>query len=73
MVYPNPNNGSFVISSKNLNNSGKLKLEIVNIVGQIVYSNDLQVTGASLNETIELNDCSMGVYIIKLSIGNSSF
>lgn len=71
-VYPNPNSGSFVITSSNLNNTGKLNIEIFNIVGQAVYHEAIQVNSTTLNKEVILGNCVTGVYVVKLYSGNNS-
>jgi hypothetical protein len=63
-VYPNPTDGRFnmVLSGYN----GTIQMDIVDIAGQIVHSEEITVNG-SLSRQFELNNLSNGVYYIKLS------
>ncbi len=60
-LYPNPNNGSFTLSSQN-----KLtgKIEIMNIVGQVVYTTD---DNRNINLPVGLTN---GTYLLKAHQGN---
>jgi hypothetical protein len=55
-VYPNPNNGSFTVSS-DIN----LKLNLVNELGQVIRSLDLNATN---NYKADISDLSGGIYFI---------
>jgi hypothetical protein len=58
-IYPNPNNGNFVISSS----SDIYDLKAIDMLGQIVYEAKLQ----SLNTTLTLNNA--GIYFITITAG----
>ncbi len=66
-VFPNPNNGLFNISFDSSLNIGS-KIEIINSVGQIVYSdvNYDNSYSVSYNKTIDLTSFSKGVYLINI-------
>jgi hypothetical protein len=55
-VYPNPNNGSFSISSEE-----NLKLNLVNELGQVIRTIELK---ASNNYKVDISDLSGGIYFI---------
>jgi hypothetical protein len=71
-IYPNPNNGSFVIASDNLMNSGTLRIDVTNVIGQVIFTKSINVNGSSISEEIKLANSSAGIYIINLSSGNNS-
>jgi hypothetical protein len=58
-IYPNPNNGSFEIKMSNI--SDKVEIEILDINGKIIYKN----TSSNKNQTINIENISSGVYILK--------
>jgi uncharacterized repeat protein (TIGR03803 family) len=62
-VYPNPNNGVFSIQSSA--NLGRSSIEIYNILGQLVYSNILNLSKGSDVE-INLNDKPAGIYFYRV-------
>lgn len=61
-LYPNPNDGSFSISGKEL--SEYSSYEVVNSVGVVAYKENLMVMHNSA--TITTNDLPAGVYILRL-------
>lgn len=63
-VYPNPNNGEFTIQSEN-----DLTVKIVNQLGQVVYSDVLNVEN---NKKININSLSVGLYYVVCSDGHSN-
>jgi hypothetical protein len=63
-LYPNPTqDGHFSIKTPNL--SGEVNLEIVNLLGQQVYNNDINVESHEVNVSSE--NLARGVYILKLT------
>ena len=65
-VYPNPNNGNFTLRGT-VNYNGIAQIEIINILGQIVYKKNTNINNSILNQEIQLNDVVNGVYLLKLS------
>jgi late competence protein required for DNA uptake (superfamily II DNA/RNA helicase) len=71
-LYPNPTSGSFTVEVYKSDVVEEAKLQVVNILGQIIYSkNTLKIDGC-IKETIELNHAlPNGTYFIKLIIGEN--
>jgi hypothetical protein len=61
-VYPNPNNGVFVID---MNFEGNKTIEVYNISGQLILSKYIN----TLNQEINLIDYAKGIYYVKVSNG----
>lgn len=61
-IYPNPNNGDFIVELKNFNNEETL-VELVSVLGQSVYSEK------TTNKKIHINSMnfSTGIYFLKVS------
>ena len=69
-IYPNPSNGQFFIEMPE--NSEGLNLQVFNSVGTLVYSR----TGFAVSAepfSIQLDDFSEGVYLLKLVSDESSY
>lgn len=60
------NDGTFTMTSENLPNE-KCMLEVMNITGQIIYKEELQLNDTSYSKQFQLNGISQGIYLIKLS------
>ena len=71
-VYPNPSNGEFTISfESNLNsNDNKVKVDVYDIQGRLVYNNSFNNTSSIFKETIALENAKSGVYMVNISEGN---
>lgn len=60
IIYPNPSNGNFMIKTNNF--SEKISVNIINILGEIVYQNDFTNTNEiTINENLK-----SGLYFIQL-------
>lgn len=71
IVSPNPNNGSCRLLLDGLNNNN-VNLTIYNLVGQQVYSNELETSTNQLTKDLELGHLSNGVYFIKVETGKEA-
>lgn len=65
VIYPNPNHGKFEVS---LLSGRPATISVYNSIGQIVYSNQMMET----KESIDLSQLPAGIYVIALSIGETS-
>jgi len=65
ILYPNPNNGVFVLKTGEYN--GKVSLDITDVMGNVVY----QSNEVDQNTRVDLIDCPSGVYILTLRSGES--
>jgi len=64
-LYPNPNNGVFTINGTLPN--GNTRLEILNNIGQSVYTEDIFVSDNKLHHTIPLaSQTTTGVYLLRI-------
>ncbi len=70
-VYPNPSNGDFTISVSNANFTN-LSVTVINILGEVVYSNTFKNNSVNFNKQIDLNQLSNGVYYFRLSTGTDT-
>lgn len=66
-VYPNPSNGVFTISSTN--NTGKLDVSVINMLGQNVKT---ESSKDPKNLVIDLSTYSKGVYYLKIQMNDGS-
>lgn len=68
-VYPNPNNGNFVLDIPAGSNSS-FQVDIRNALGQIIYSDKIVTYGQNIRKNISLSGVSNGLY--SLIIWNES-
>lgn len=71
ILYPNPNNGKFVLKG-DMQTSGEVKIEIINTVGQVVYKGDITAHNNLLQEEINLDNVANGIYLLKLNSGSQT-
>ena len=67
-VYPNPNNGNFNIQLNGYEN-GKAQVQIMNVVGQIMYDATISIDANASVHDLSLN-LAAGTYIVKVINGS---
>ena len=63
-IYPNPNNGSFVITSAEAGD-----LQLLNELGQVVHT--MKVSGIE-DEVVKVENLSVGIYFITGRLGDQN-
>lgn len=68
-LFPNPNNGSFSLTgSIDAIDGDANSFDVVNVLGQVVYTGKLQVKNGMVNQNITLNKgLSAGAYILRVN------
>ncbi|MBX7243092.1 MAG: T9SS type A sorting domain-containing protein, partial [Bacteroidia bacterium] len=65
-VYPNPNNGAFTVSLSKLSESSAW-VEVVNMLGQVLYSQEVTTENGMMNHEINLeNSLPVGTYLVRV-------
>jgi hypothetical protein len=64
-LYPNPNNGKFVLKG-NVADNVEYKIEIINALGQVVYKDNATANSGQLNKEIQLSNVANGIYLLRL-------
>ena len=73
-IYPNPTIGEFVIDMTLNTTATSADMQLLNIMGEIVYNNSVSVNNGSINESILLNDnVPSGMYIVKILVDGSEY
>ncbi len=70
-LNPNPNNGDFALSIEAIE-SGEIRMEIYNILGQQIKSDQFQLVTGQNRRAIRLENPASGAYLILLKKGNQS-
>jgi PKD repeat protein len=65
MVYPNPNNGIFTVSTKN--NTNITSIKVMDVVGKVVYTQSVKTSGTQ----VDISNMNKGLYMIVLEDDNS--
>ena len=69
-IYPNPNNGNFIIETPLINKSGNNKhADIYSLTGKLIYTSELNTEFTD----IELKEISKGIYFIHITIKNTTY
>jgi hypothetical protein len=68
LIYPNPSNGVYSILYSNKNNQ-KPRLEVINVLGQIIYSEIMEGNGGTINKTLDLSNQADGMYLVRINNG----
>jgi hypothetical protein len=68
-LYPNPNNGKFILKGK-INSDEGVKIEVFNALGQIMYRTEVETADGELHTEISMHETSAGVYMLKLYSDN---
>lgn len=65
-IYPNPNNGNFVINFNTIS-KGDYKITLTNMLGQIVYKDVVNDFEGSYSKQLNIAEYGKGIYTISLS------
>lgn len=71
-IYPNPSSGIFNIYIPE-SNSMEYQVRVFNITGTLVYENEINTAGRSMNTSINLENYPEGVYFIKLDGSDDNY
>ncbi len=71
-IFPNPNKGSFNLNGYlGSSKTEEVTVEIVNMLGQVVYTNKYTVADGRINEQIQLNSSlANGMYLLNFNAEN---
>ena len=73
-IYPNPNEGNFVLQINKLNSSNQsFSIKIFNMLGQEIYNNNQTINYANYTNEISLLNSSSGIYTMEIQMGNQVF
>ena len=71
ILYPNPNNGRFIIRVQSINDLAEnVKIEICNLIGEQVYSTTFKKQQPS--SEIDLSKFPKGIYFVKMAAGGET-
>ena len=68
-IYPNPSRNIFNISFKS-EDTQNINVRVVNIVGEVVYTEKLDQFVGEYNKAIELTNYTKGIYFLKITTKN---
>ncbi len=66
LVYPNPNNGSFILKLRD-KSFGNYEVKIINTMGQTMEYMQINKTAEEVEHTFSLKNLARGIYIIQIT------
>lgn len=66
LLYPNPNNGKFILTANGLKKKEVYRITIINEFGQVVYNNPVSLKSNRLYHEINLEHIASGFYLLQL-------
>ena len=72
-LVPNPNKGDFTVKGTLASNiDQEVTLEVVDMIGQVIYTSKVTAQGGNINEHVKLNNLSNGMYLLNMRSGDES-
>ncbi|MCD6012937.1 MAG: C-terminal target protein [Flavipsychrobacter sp.] len=72
-LLPNPNKGTFTLKGTWGVATDAVTVEITNMLGQVIYSNNVAISNGTIDERIQLsNTLANGMYLLNLRSGSGS-
>jgi hypothetical protein len=69
-IFPNPSHGSFEIKGSLENGNQKILLEVRNIIGQVIFTREVNAVNAKVDEMVQLGDnIAPGMYLLTVQSG----
>lgn len=72
-VYPNPNEGLFNVTMAVSSNENYVDIQLINMIGQVVYTGAASVSNHYISTTLNLNDEAAGIYYLKVSENGNEY
>jgi len=69
-IYPNPSSGSFIVELLNRLTVGEVSIDVVNTLGQIIFSSIGKVSSSEFKKEIDLGNVAGGIYFIEIKTRN---
>jgi hypothetical protein len=75
IIFPNPTAGSFVLElMMGEEENAEATMQILNLLGQVMYYETTSVASGMLREEIQFNDAvAQGMYLVKVTINDKVF
>jgi hypothetical protein len=73
-LYPDPTSGTFTLDLKLSSEvASDAEVQLMNLLGQIIYEKRLLVVNGELQQEIQLDDAAAGMYLVKVIINDQVF
>ena len=72
-IYPNPNNGEFVVEINSKNELSNSVLQITDLTGKVIFEENINISSGVTNLPINLKEVAIGSYTINIINSNVKF
>jgi parallel beta-helix repeat protein len=69
-LFPNPNNGNFILNITNSNSNEEVNLSVYSVLGQNIFEDHFIVNENEFNKKMNLENIANGIYFLILRGGN---
>ena len=67
-IYPNPTQGSIRLSGKTPTPGQQVRLDVINILGERLYTESWSIASAEFNRDVNLNNLPAGIYMVQVQL-----
>lgn len=71
VIYPNPNNGKYFLTTKGAINN--LSMKVINVLGERIYQHDFENLNELETNEIQLPTISAGIYFVQVIINGKNY
>ena len=71
-VYPNPNDGQFIVDAMFNNTTDNAKLQVMNLLGQVMTETIVSNNNGLVHTTVNNANLAAGIYLVRLQIGSET-
>lgn len=73
-VFPNPASGNFTVALQNAQLNGEALIQVSDITGRMIYTNNTIIANGALTQAIKLGDQIVnGMYVVTITSGNAAW
>jgi len=72
-LFPNPNNGTFKVVINGIEGSQDARLEITNLLGEVVYQTATHSVNGRIQQDVNLQNISAGTYFVRIITANKVY
>jgi len=67
-LYPNPANSALTVQAGGLSEASTAQLELLNVLGQLVYQTQAPVYGGSIKQVLQVAELPAGLYTLRIRV-----
>jgi len=70
-IYPNPNNGNFILKYNAIKPFDNITIKIYTPLGKLIQKKAIEISTNNITTDLYLKNCSNGIYLIKIFKGSN--